>query len=311
MTTHVFIGADPDQTLLTGEPGARMQDMAAHHFEALLAKFNVANETHLPLHNFPEETRLVAMMEMLNRNGKNIAFLRQILPLIINQDLSEQSDQAIYALRGQLTHGYMSRVNKDDLNTMAWSLVTQAVTDESIPQVSAADKLLTLALAVSRSTFAGADQVLAIRKPQDKLAFSGEVLPVILEQLADAGAVNADRFLPHTNQILHLSHDDLIAKVKDIAEVFATNKTLHERAAFSFFKSEGSDTIYAFVKELRALEKAALTPEQFKIQTLDVIQQFHDKIKSGRSIRTLNMLISQLEEKFPALDVGGQQQGIG
>ncbi|WP_133128557.1 hypothetical protein [Legionella nagasakiensis] len=108
--------------------------------------------------------------------------------------------------------------------------------------------------------------------------------------------------LPQTKPIMAMEHEPLRETIAKIAHHFATNKALHHRAnIFAFFiKGVHSDTIHAFVKELRAMNESFVSsPEQLKYRFIEALQAFKTKLEAGHSRRTLAELDKVMKMEFP------------
>ncbi|AHE65725.1 hypothetical protein [Legionella oakridgensis] len=142
-----------------------------------------------------------------------------------------------------------------------------------------------------------------------------------IEQLEEVRKESTERLLTprlvQTSPILAMEHEQLQDVIAKIADDFATNKALHHRAnIFAFFiKGVHSDTIHAFVKELRAIHASSMPSpedspehirqharqreEQLKYRFIEAVQKFQDKLEAGHSRRTLAELHKVMEAEFP------------
>ncbi len=292
-----------------------LKGMSAGQFSELLTAFNKANGSHYKPSQFPVEHRLIVVMEMLNRNGHHLVFLRYALPQLLGKKVSAQDDKAIFALRDKLTGGYMKYVDQPLVNQIAtqWvAKIDQLVMGEVEPTASISEKFLTLSIRVAKANIQGllADLGMpVIAKEEDRQALSRALLPILSAKVAEKGIKPGDlaHFLPQTEHILQMQHADLLQSLKNIANGFAAKKELYQRATLSFFPGKHSGTIMAFVKELRDLDNHDLTPEQLKFRAVDALQRFNDKIEAGHSVRTMHFFNEVMAAHFPPLPHAARQ----
>ena len=282
-----------------------LKNLSTTQFDEWFIAYNKANHSHYKAAQFPAETHFIVAMEMLHRNGQNIAFLREIMPSLLGKNLSSQSDDAIFELRDQLTHGYMSFVDENILNNMASTLINQALTSGTHLGTSRAEQLLKLSIRVDHGNMQDVASELGLPillKEQDRQGLSRVLLSKVAAKLAeeDLSDIASEALLPQTSDILQLHPAELREALQSIANEFATNKTVQQRAALSFFSGKHHSAINAFVSELRALDNKEVTPEQLKFRAVDALQRFHDKLESGHSRRAIALLNTTLAEFFPS-----------
>ena len=282
-----------------------IQALSNEGFSDLLTAFNQANHSDYEPREFLHDYRFIVVMEMLNRNGNNIVFLRQVLPTLLGKNVSTFTDQAVFALRDHFTHGYMHSVDETLVGSVATTLVDQLITSGFNVGASYAEKLLQLATLVAKADIQGLVAGLGlpiITKKQDRQALSRKLLTIISAKVAeiDVEVGAPDHLLPQTSYILQMSRVDLLNAMQNMANEFATNKEIRHFALFSFFPRKHSNIINKFVKELRALvDNTDLTLEQLRFQLIDVVQRLHNTLEHGYSRRTLSVLNTMLAQQLP------------
>ena len=286
---------------------AYLKSLSIDAISDFLDEFNKANYTQDQIELISEENRFIFLMEMLNRNGLNIVFLRQVLPKIIHQDLSEQSDAAIFALRDHLTRDYMDYMDSIHLDTMAHQLI------QHIDEVLGADvkpgatylyKLLTLSISLAKADTQRLGNVLVwpiVTKEHDRQILGRELLKRVYARILEhaPAQIESNDCLMQTSQILQAKHQELLTVVKLMAERFAAEARLHKPATFSFFADKHEGLMNAFVRELSALKTAQVSTEQLKFRLLDVLHRFRDQFASGRSKRAMELFNALMDGHFP------------
>lgn len=157
----------------------------------------------------------------------------------------------------------------------------------------------------------------------DNIGFLREVLPTILNKdfsiVSDSDLLNmrdmhvldyernivadaqeSNVFTLAMENLAKSNYKNLTDRVMTIATLFEENKTIHHRAAISFFKGKHSDTIHQYTKELRELcAKHSERPELLKSEVLNKTMIFQSKLQEGNSQRTLVFLQDVVNDAFP------------
>ena len=301
--------------IIQGSVLERNLELSIGHFASWVHEFNKANGHNYQLDQFPVTSRgrFIPLMEMLNRDGENITFLRKMLPYMVDKDFSKQSDKAVFALRDQLVRGYLHR-HGDLMSDLLLSKVESVPNNGIGSPNDRADRLLKLSILLAKGAVKGLAAELGfplLDKVSDGQALFRTILAKISAQLQPENLKSSKKLLPQMQQILEMKPEELSTIISSIAEQFAANKDLHKRSAISFFTGKHSSTINQFVKEMRALSAEDLTAEQVKFRSVDLLQQFHDKLKAGDSKRTMKFFDKLMSEQFPPLrGVAGEQLGM-
>ena len=289
---------------------ASLKQISSEQFNILLTAFNKANRCDYDILQFPPESRYVAIMEMLNRDGQNIAFLRRTLRWFLDIDLLIQNDEAIFALRDRITHNYMDFIDRRYLSDKVEQLVENVdhlLKEELKPDTSFAEKFLKLAIHVANSVVQAVAAELGlpiIAKEEDRQALSRQLLANLYAKILenDLGPVHSSDLLPQTQQLLDSNPLQLSAIIHKIADEFTHNKILHQRGALSFFFGHNATTD-AFVNSLHTLVAEEISPEQLKFKLIDTLQRFHDALVDNNEKKILVILSNVLNTEFPTADM--------
>lgn len=251
---------------------------ASYHFETILADYNKVHKQDYKSEQFNEAARDVVIMEMLNRKGKNIAFLRQTLPLLLNRDLSQLSDKDVLACRDEFTRNYPALL-KDTYALIVTRLEPQK-SDKLIQELAGGD--------LKRFNQVANELKLPI-------VLKGDDAELIRKNLLHAAVTLNHSKKPFYDDVKLLMEESdsetLIAKLKTISMVLDTNPTLHQRSFFSFFTGKHSESIHRFAADMeRITEQHKDDPEQLKVEALNTLISFHHKLEEGSSRRTIEAL---------------------
>lgn len=281
-----------------------LKDISKDQFSLLLAAFNQANNCFLSIDQFAPENRYIVVMEMLNRSGQNITFLRQGLRWFLDIDLSTQTDHAIFALRDRVVQDYMDFIDKRYLGKKAKELVRNVdrfLGEELKPDASIAEKFLKLAIRVANSGIQAIAYELGlplILKENDRLALSRQLLASLAARMNEdeIGPLESEDLLPQTQQLLDSDPDELSKIIDKITDEFTNNKALQHQPSLLFFLGKHRDTISKFVQKLHELNDEELSTEQLKFGFIGLLQQFHDDLVKGKETKPLVALTKILNE---------------
>ncbi|KTD59908.1 hypothetical protein Lsha_1658 [Legionella shakespearei DSM 23087] len=256
----------------------KLQIAATQHFETILADYNKVHHYDYKSDQFNEAARAVVIMEMLNRKGKNIAFVRQTLPLLINKDLSKLSDKEVLACRDQFTQNYPTLL-KDTYALVVTSLDAKQ-SDQLIQELAGGDLK-------HFNKVANELKLPLVSKVEDAELIRKNLLHA-------AVTLNRSERPFYDNVALLMEESDsevLIARLKTIAMVLDTNSTLHQRSFLSFFTGKHSESIHKFAADIeRITEQYKDDPQQLKVEALNTMISFHRKLEEGSSRRTIEAL---------------------
>lgn len=191
-------------------------DQLTKQLPLIIAIYNKTHESHLSqsdLASLADSDRIIHLLK-----SNNAEFLRQILPLIVNEDITAYTEEDLYLLRDA--------------------------------EINIFRKIV----------------------PENKSADSKTIHLISLSQY-------------HTQ--------DLIQIVTKLAQSLETNKTLHHRAATSFFKGVHSDSIHHFAKDIQELVKK--NPPTLKQDLLDRVVKFEEMLQKGNSKRTLHAFKEEIK----------------
>jgi hypothetical protein len=286
----------------------RLKSFSMEEIQNTLDAFNQANYTQDRIDTMVEDNRFVFLMEMFNRNGLNITFLRQLLPKIIHINLDKFSDMTIFALRDRLTHNYMHYVDSIHLDRMANQLMQhrdELLKDDLKPGATDGQKWLSLSIALAKSDTQRLANILEwplVAKEQDRQILAHELLKRVSAKMQreHLGQMDIRDCLPQTPQILEAKREELLTVVKLMAERFSAEASLRKPATFSFFSNKHDGLIHAFVRELSGLKKLHVSTEQLKFRLLDVLHRFREQFESVGSKRAIELFNTAMEGHFPS-----------
>lgn len=198
------------------------RDALIQNLPELLSTYNRYHGTSLNLTRLSQLPKPMIVIQLLE--SKNIAFLKVIIPQILNIDIRSLNDEEIYKIRDIHINNY-----------------------------------------------------LRVSQVEDK-------------------QIHTDTLTAHLIHLSNHSSDSLIPIMKNIASSLIQNKTLHHRAAISFFKGVHSDAIHQFAKNIDEVIQFTQKGSSIKQDLLDLLQDFHDQLKKGKSVRTIRALEKAIED---------------
>ncbi|WP_419420660.1 hypothetical protein ACNVED_05000 [Legionella sp. D16C41] len=279
-------------------------------FEEILFFYNQEHNTNYETYQFPKETRLLILMEMLNRNNPNIKFLRNVLPMLVDEDISQYEDKAILNLRNQITENYIDYIDSDFIKEAAKVIYSNFDFTRLLPSKDSLLKLrgLNPEQQYMRIIAAFAQKpntelvrlvmhqcglpFIAKEKDQQELGLrlANELLNQQDEQLMPSNSFSSIE--TDINRLILADRNTLINRLKLVKSNFEDHKELHQRKhkGMSFFKGKHSHTINEFIQALDDLIKQDLSKEDLQLETLTLLLIFHDNLKANYSIRAIATL---------------------
>lgn len=249
--------------------------------------------------HFPMENKLIVFMEMLNRNGLNIQFLRRTLSWLFEINLSSYADAALYALRDQFTENYIELLDKHCLNAVAMCVLGQEKGDSAVDILKKAIGLDELGL----HSFIQDTGLPLILKQRDSELLTKRLLGCLFMKILEKNnttLVPSAELTLSTHQLIAIEPHGTAATIRSIADTYA-NRTLHQRTSFLFFRERHSDTISAFIEELRILATRELPSERLKVRFIAALEQFYEKIAQDQDKRPLLILDEVVNAELEAL----------
>ncbi|STX50883.1 Uncharacterised protein [Legionella busanensis] len=288
------------------------------NFTEILADYNRLHKTSYQESDFPQSNRLIALVEMLNRSKttKGIAFIRNILlPKLVENDISQYTDEDILAFKDQLTENYIDYIDVDHLAT---TILTQLdLTKLKLPKnylikfnrLDPQENQVRLIAALAQKNNSGLVESIIrqlnfplIDKEADQQAIGLRWAKALLIEKCshpiEGYSIEAD-----INKLIQCSdRKELVKRLNGVKEVLTGHKELHQRAALSFFKGKHSNTINEFFLALdKLVSQQDLTIETLQLEALNLLFNFHAKLKAGHSVRTIAVLKDAIINNKPVL----------
>jgi hypothetical protein len=258
-------------------------ELAATELDTLLEDFNRIHKTKYKADNFNPMGKKIIIMEMLNRNGSNIEFLRKILPSLIDRDVSELSDEQVLQYRDDFTQNYPQLIDSD------------AIVNEFSKNNNLTDLVKNLAGAQGKqfNKIAAALKLPLVTKESD----AEELRKNLLNSAIKLAPSDNNDFVKNMQSLLREEPQQLTINLKKISESLKSNPILHQRAFWSIFTGKHSHTINKFAKDIDGiLAKYNHEPEQLKVEALSTLMKFHHNLEQGHSRRTLHALMQEMSE---------------
>ncbi|WP_131783262.1 hypothetical protein [Legionella gresilensis] len=288
------------------------------NFTEILANYNQVHNTDYQESDFPEGHRLITLVEMLNlsKTTKGIAFIRNtLLPKLVEEDISQYTDEDILALKDQLTENYIDYI---DVEQIATKILTQLDLNKLKLPKNALIKFnrqdpqenqVRLIIALAQENNTGLVELIIrqlnfplINKKADQQAIGLRWAKALLIEKCshpiEGYSIEAD-----INKLIQCSDKkELVKRLKGVKEVLTGHKELHQRAALSFFKGKHSNTINEFFLALdKLVSQQDLTLETLQLEALNLLFKFHSKLKAGHSVRTIAVLKDAIINNKPVL----------
>lgn len=262
----------------------KLEIAASLHFEKILADYNKVHKMKYKVEQFNESARKIVIMEMLNRNGNNSAFLRHNLPLLLNRDVSKLSNKELFECRDEFTKNYPAFLM--DTCALVVANLTPKQSDQLIKDLARGD-------IKHFNKAASALKLPLISKRED-----AEALRKILVQAAVTLNQSENPFYENVKQLMKESDSTLLAaRLKNISESLNNNSTLHQRSFLSIFKGKHSEAIHKFAVDIeRITDEYKGEPEKLKGEALNTLISFHQNLEKGSSRRTMDALLKVTDE---------------
>lgn len=287
-----------------------IKEFSHEEFEGILKVFKQVNRYADQSSEFPSTNRYIAVMEMFNRNGLNIDFLRRVFSRLLNNHFATQHESILYALRDRITDGYMGFLDKKYLHQVATQLIDNVddfLEDGSASDTSFVRKALQLSTQIAQleiQPIAAKLGLPLILNKRDREIFCRRLLVSLFEKMSEIGIAKGQsaHVFSKTQQILELDPGVLSETVLKVADEFA-NRTVHQRISFLFFRERHSETISVLLDELRGMVTKNLSPEQLKLEFIGCLQAFYDKLRHDKEQTPLRALDEVLNAALLSLQI--------
>lgn len=274
------------KAILKSTPKKEKIEIAARNFDTILAAYNEVHHTDYKKVNFNKAAYAIVVMEMLNRNNNNISFVRQVLPLITDRNITHCTDSEVFEIRDAFTRNYTNVIN------INYSLLIGENNE-------AGNQLLIDSVLGSNKNFNKLGQALKL-----PIIHNADDKELLRKRLLNEAVIHTNNKSPFYTSMKALACAEDVANLADnfiaVANAMDSNQEIHHRAAISFFKGKHSDAIHNFSRSMRTLvDKHQDNPEQMKIEAIRLLMKFHSTLEKGHSIRSINALLEAVESIQP------------